>query len=338
MERAELEKCNLKALRQLALERGIDGSQSMSRRDLVDALETKASQPVDAPQPTAASVTVAPIAEPAPDPVAEPPRKKRAQQIAEELVGGPRALPFVDDLDPLSMARRFEAEGEFERALDLYDRLAALDPEDDGIANHARQLRERAQLPQAKARAVPNQEPYGMLDYEELPETYGVDECEILFKDPEWAFVYWEVTEAGLKSARAQLGPSADAARLVLRLFVMPAHGTRTVEDIDLRWQHGRRYLHVARAGVQVRVATGLLSQEGYFAPIAHSQLIKLPPSRPSRRLASDWIEVVPARSRGKQREPIEIARRLHDRHERGVGESAGPVIAPSSPTGKGNR
>ena len=58
-----------------------------------------------------------------------------------------------------------------------------------------------------------------MLDFEELPESYGVDECEVLYKDPFWVFAYWEVTDGGLGAARAQLGQSADGARLVLRLF-----------------------------------------------------------------------------------------------------------------------
>ena len=46
-----------------------------------------------------------------------------------------------------------------------------------------------------------------MLDFEELPETYGVDECEVLFKDPFWVFAYWEVTDGGIvvgaRAARA---------------------------------------------------------------------------------------------------------------------------------------
>jgi hypothetical protein len=31
---------------------------------------------------------------------------------------------------------------------------------------------------------------------DDLPETYGRDEVEILSKDPHWYFIYWEVTDA----------------------------------------------------------------------------------------------------------------------------------------------
>src|SRR5207249_1465174 len=127
-------------------------------------------------------------------------------------------------------------------------------------------------------------EPFGLLDFEELPETYGVDECEVLYKDPFWVFAYWEVTDGGLAAARAQLGQSAEAAHLVLRLFttVPGAEGVdRQTHDIELPWNHGRRYLQAPKPGAHLRVAVGLLSREGYFAPIAHSSLVRVPPAEP---------------------------------------------------------
>jgi hypothetical protein len=166
-----------------------------------------------------------------------------------------------------------------------------------------------------------------MLDYEELPETYGVDECELLYRDPHNAFTYWEVTEAGLAAARAQLGQSAEGARRVLRLFITSPGGDgathRDLSDLEVHWNHGRRYLHVPHAGAQVRVAIGLLSKEGYFAPIAHSSLVRLPPAGPSSEAAVEWMEVVPARGRGTRREPIVIVRSAADHAERAVGEDA---------------
>ncbi|HEX9101396.1 MAG TPA: hypothetical protein VF997_04295, partial [Polyangia bacterium] len=87
------------------------------------------------------------------------------------------------------------------------------------------------------------EEPVGMLDFEELPETYGVDECEVLFKDPFWVFAYWEVTDGGISSARAQLGQSAQSSKLVMRMFTTvpgPDGVDRQIHDIELPWNHGR--------------------------------------------------------------------------------------------------
>jgi hypothetical protein len=183
----------------------------------------------------------------------------------------------------------------------------------------------------------PPAEPFGMLDFEELPETYGVDECEILYKDPQTVFTYWEVTDAGRRGAEAQLGQSAGGARLVLRLFVTSAGASgeaiRDLHDIDLDWNHGRRYLQIAPSGAQLRIAVGLLSSEGYFAPIAHSSLIRLPPAGPSAESATEWMEVVPARGRGQSRESVVIVRRDPDHVERAFRDGEAPArLGGSSP------
>ncbi|MCS6913122.1 MAG: DUF4912 domain-containing protein [Myxococcales bacterium] len=157
----------------------------------------------------------------------------------------------------------------------------------------------------------PQSEPFGMLDLEELPETYGVDEVEVLYKDPFWAFVYWEVTEAGLAAARGQLGPAADSARLVLRCFTIQTESgipVREIRDLPLAWNHGRRYIEIPRPGSVLRVAVGLLSREGYFAPIAHSLPLRLPPPQPAPRDGRvEWLHVQPLRGRGEQRERLTV-------------------------------
>jgi hypothetical protein len=66
-----------------------------------------------------------------------------------------------------------------------------------------------------------------------------------------------------------------------------------------------------------VRVAVGLLSPEGYFAPIAHSSLVRVPYAEPGPEGAVEWMEVLPGRSRGRDREPLVIVRRGHDHVER---------------------
>jgi hypothetical protein len=177
-----------------------------------------------------------------------------------------------------------------------------------------------------------------MLDFEELPETYGVDECEVLYKDPFWVFAYWEVTDGGLSSARAQLGQSAQSSKLVMRMFttVPAAEGVdRQIHDIELPWNHGKRYLQAPKPGAHLRVAVGLLSSEGYFAPIAHSSLVRVPPAEPQPGTV-EWMEVVPGKSRGRVREPLVVVRRGDQRDERGVrGPGLESARAGSSPTAK---
>jgi hypothetical protein len=182
-------------------------------------------------------------------------------------------------------------------------------------------------------------EPTSMLDFEETPERYHIDDCGLLFKDPNWAFVYWEVTEHGIEEARRQLGPSAASSHLVLRLFSTwdGQHSVeRSVVDHDLHgWTIGRRYLQVAHPGAQLRAAIGMLSAEGYFAPIAHSPLVRVPPDGPSRTIGTKWMTVVPSRSRGREREPLERLDRAgySERGERALGFSTRARGSVTSPT-----
>jgi hypothetical protein len=232
--------------------------------------------------------------------------------------------PHADELETLTMARRYLAEGQLPRALEIYEKLLALDPDDEELAAELVEARKRMPAPpppqpQPQQQAPPSNEPLWMLDLEELPETYGVDECEVLYKDPWWVFAYWEVTDGGLDAARAQLGPSAGSARLVLRLFTTTQRDgdpQREVHDIDLHGRHGRRYLPSVKPGAHLRVAVGLLSPEGYFAPIAHSSLVRVPYADPAPPGHVEWMEVIPARSRGREREPLVMVRRGPGEHD----------------------
>lgn len=151
-----------------------------------------------------------------------------------------------------------------------------------------------------------------------LPETYGVDEVGVLCKDPSWYFVYWEVTEGGLEAAHSQLGVSEDQARLVLR--VLPAAGERRGRDgrdirdipVDLQARHGRRYLEASRQNPVFRVAIGLLSSDGLFAPIAHSPTVRMPPHQASGETSIEWLHVLPSRGDGRVRERIVAASQKH--------------------------
>lgn len=175
----------------------------------------------------------------------------------------------------------------------------------------------------------------------ELPETYGVDEVEILCKDPWWYFAYWEVTETGLAAAREQLGLSAKEAKLILRVFSTGgspggpgssqngagrSRDGRDIRDVPVQAHHGRRYLEAPRPNSLLRVAIGLLSPEGFFAPIAHSSLLRVPPQQPSAETTVEWLHVLPAKSEGRQHERIVKAAAPPEHSERALPwRSGGP-------------
>lgn len=168
----------------------------------------------------------------------------------------------------------------------------------------------------------------------DLPETYGIDEVEILCKDPFWYFAYWEVTDSSLELARTQLGAAAKDAMLVLRVFISTKAGGpsgREIRDFPVQAQHGRRYLEVPRLAARLRVAVGLLSPEGYFAPIAHSSLVRIPPQQPSPDTSIEWLHVLPPRGDGQQHERIMKGGLKPEHRERAVTWQTGALPSVSS-------
>jgi hypothetical protein len=253
-----------------------------------------------------------------------------------------------------TMARLYYTQGLPDRAAEIYRKLLAREPDNAQLAARLAEAEaafagvKRATTDASARSAAAGQlvaplpasgEPFGMLDFEELPEGYGVDECELIARDPFHLFAYWEVTDGGLDVARRHLGDDARDARLILRVFTIAAEAlargvTRDTRDHALDSHRGRRYLPSLRPGAQVRAAVGLVAGSGLFAPIAHSSTVRIPPTEPAPPSPGEWIEVEPARSGGREREPVKILRGpgtvVHS--ERGVTPPGAPGAAEGGP------
>ena len=329
MDREQLGKLKLEALRTLAAERGLDGAHKLGKAELLDHL----APPTLVDRATEAVTEAVHVVEHEAAVIVGVVEEKAHAAAAH-------AANLVADLEHKAHTAASELVADLEhKAHDLAERVrqrVADAPKAKGSNGFG--VPSATVHPQPPAQPMVS-EPMGMLDFEELPERYGVDECEVLYKDPFWVFAYWEVTDGGLAAARAQLGQSADGARLVLRLFTTvpkPEGVDRQLHDVELPSHQGRRYLQAPRPGAHLRVAVGLLSREGYFAPIAHSSLVRVPPAEPQPGPV-EWMEVVPARTRGRTREPIVIGRRGAEHAERGVKDVHAPLTtetgAGTSPT-----
>jgi len=365
MKRADLEGLSLEELYRVAEAQGIREAAGLPREALIERLVSDRPRKKGAATPTAPAATAAAAdpkpgsrpsarktakATPAPDTDAEaPPTADRPPAPGPRAAAGRRHSAGIPSgvapdrpqgHDTESMARLYLEQGEFGRAAGLFRDLLRLRPDDaelrDGLA-----VAERAEAglqtgaapgtrpddpPPRPAPPPPGAgEPIGMLDLEEPPDTYGLDECELLFKDPHYVFVYWEVTERGLGAARRDLGDEGSESRLVVRLFAQHDRGDRGTEresrDHFVDWNNGRRYFPSPRPGARVRAAIGLVTPSGLFAPIAHSSQIHVPPAEPATTVASEWLEVAPARTRGMSAEPIGLPAR-----GKGTGERVVPL------------
>lgn len=357
MERATLQAMSIEELRRLAAERGIGDTDELERDQLVSILAAHGAPSSTSVKPRPSSGTAA-----------------TASPRLDVPSSTTPARPV--DNDPEAMARLFLDQSLPERAAEIYRHLLLKSPSDPQIVRLLSEAEDRilAKAPppsragdersgprSVDGRVLPSAariepapgEPFGMLDFEEPPDGYGVDECELIARDPFHLFTYWEVTERGLAVGRGHLGDEAEGAKLILRMFTTTngdKGAVRDTRDHELGSHRGRRYLPSLRAGALVRAAIGLVSRSGLFAPIAHSSTARIPPADPAPPAPPEWVEVVPARRGTREVEPIQIVRspETASHGERALpvegalagGPSAPPESGPAvgeSPTGPGS-
>jgi hypothetical protein len=339
MERDELSKLTLTELRTLAERRGIAGADKLRREALVAALEALPSPSGEAPDQHSLFGRARQLVKKAAELAAErlrgvsPPEPRRAEPPLRT------PTPGREPTETETMARLYEEQGHLDKAIAIYRKLSTMHPERTDLLERIEAL-ESGAIPEPRPSEMPtplvtaetphadnapppaaNGEPLGMLDFEELPERYGVDDVMAMWKDPHHIFVYWEVTPEGRAAARSHLGAEGHAAKLILRLASARARSggvEKEEHDIELDWDHGRRYLPVAH-GSRVSVAVGLRSPSGDFAPIAHSAVVHVPPAEPGPDGPVEWMEVAPNRRRGGEFEAISVVVRGKDGKEQKV-------------------
>ncbi|MGF1538819.1 MAG: DUF4912 domain-containing protein [Elainellaceae cyanobacterium] len=120
----------------------------------------------------------------------------------------------------------------------------------------------------------------------DLPDGYGESRVVLLPRDPQWAYVYWDVPNEHKEDFRRQGG-----IRLALRFY--------DVTDIDLNYQrpHSMQqyecdelarewYLPVPVSDRDYAVEIGYLTMDGRWLMLTRSAPVRIPPVYPS-----DWVE-----------------------------------------------
>jgi hypothetical protein len=174
----------------------------------------------------------------------------------------------------------------------------------------------------------PPAEPLGMLDAEEPPELYGVDEITVLARDPYTLFAHWEITAAGRQAARARLGEDG---LLVLRLTA----SSGPVIDDPLPRDAGHGYVPAPYPGASLVPIVGLRGSGGRFEPIASAPRLRVPWNQPEEGPV-EWMEISPTRTRGARREPpVAVRRGVAGDAAPGLGQGLGLWPAPPYPAGR---
>ncbi|TDJ52240.1 MAG: DUF4912 domain-containing protein [Nitrospina sp.] len=119
-----------------------------------------------------------------------------------------------------------------------------------------------------------------------LPDRYGDHRLVVLARDPNQAYVYWELDPKRMR----ELAPGGEPARWVLRVYAAPLHpGVEkgAYFDVDINVKDGSYYLDLSRPGARFTVEIGVVDASGGFRATAQSNPVILPLDHPSKTVAS---------------------------------------------------
>jgi hypothetical protein len=157
-----------------------------------------------------------------------------------------------------------------------------------------------------------------VIDTGDLPWSYGENRVTSIVRDPDSAYLYWEIADEALATARAALGPPGAEGWCNLRVYDTTGRqfdGTNANDYFDIRVDRNDReyFLMIRRPTSTMHVEIGVKTHEGYFQPIARSGAASFPRNDPSPNTALEWMTVTsddgppaaaPCRSRYSGPEP----------------------------------
>ncbi len=135
------------------------------------------------------------------------------------------------------------------------------------------------------------------IDAGELPWSYGEDRVTAIVRDPDSAYLYWEVTDEGIASARSRLGQAGQHGWCNVRVYDTTGRefdGTNANDYFDIHVDRTDReyYVMIRRPSSAMHVEIGVKTHEGYFQPICRSGRVDFPRNAPSPNTALEWMTV----------------------------------------------
>ena len=135
------------------------------------------------------------------------------------------------------------------------------------------------------------------LDAGDLPWSYGENRITVVVRDPDSAYLYWEIDDEGIAAARARLGAGGERGWCNLRIYDTTGHdfdGTNARDYFDLTVDRADReyYLMIRRPGSSMHAELGIKTDEGFFQSITRSGRADFPRNAPSPNATLEWMTI----------------------------------------------
>lgn len=128
-----------------------------------------------------------------------------------------------------------------------------------------------------------------------LPQEYGVTMAALLPRDPNWMFVYWEITPDSKACVAREHGHDIfEKGRQVLRVYDMSHTDGPAGQhfDVPVMLEAASWYVHVQDGGRAYCCEPGLVLPDGKFVGIVKSNTVTLPQGRVSDVMDEKWMAV----------------------------------------------
>jgi len=128
-----------------------------------------------------------------------------------------------------------------------------------------------------------------------LPQEYGVTMAALMPRDPNWMFVYWEITpNSKARLARERGHDIFEKGRQVLRVYDIAHVDGHTGKhfDVPVMLDANNWYIHVEAGGGSYSCELGLALPDGNFIGIVKTNPVTLPPGRVSDVMDEKWMAV----------------------------------------------
>jgi len=130
-------------------------------------------------------------------------------------------------------------------------------------------------------------------DHKALPEGYGSTEAALLPRDPNWMFIYWEITENSRKNTCKAHGEDIfQKGRQVIRVYDVTGGEASRYFDIPVMLEAKSWYVNVQEAGRSYCCEVGLVMPDGKFIGLVKTNTVNLPGGRVSDVTDEKWMSV----------------------------------------------
>lgn len=131
-------------------------------------------------------------------------------------------------------------------------------------------------------------------DHKSLPEGYGTTEAILLPRDPNWMFLYWEITDNSKKEAcRAHGAFIFQKGRQVIRVHQAVANdGADKYFDIPVMHDAKNWYVNVQESGMAYYCEVGLVLPDDTFISLVKTNTVNLPAGHVSEVTDENWMAV----------------------------------------------